>query len=241
MNYENLYRLLIERAKNREALDHKEIHHIVPKCLGGSDDPLNLVALTPREHYIAHWLLWKMKRGRDKHKMAFAFFAMASMSNQHQRREISSRQFERAKIAMRESAPSRQVHRCHKGKRFYTNGVSEGFFLEGSEPSGWKLGRSDSYKAKIKEARKRPSAKMWTKEQAKNAASKGSSGTRWWINPDTGEERRSVTQPDGFILGQRVWFTKDSENRQFVDGFQPSGWVRGRTMTWKRGQPTPHG
>jgi hypothetical protein len=33
------------------------IHHIVPKCLKGSDDPSNLIKLTYREHYLAHCLL----------------------------------------------------------------------------------------------------------------------------------------------------------------------------------------
>lgn len=37
-------------------------HHILPKCfkLGGETDPLNIVHLTPREHFIAHLLLTKM-------------------------------------------------------------------------------------------------------------------------------------------------------------------------------------
>jgi hypothetical protein len=33
------------------------IHHIVPKCLKGTDDPSNLTKLTYREHYLAHCLL----------------------------------------------------------------------------------------------------------------------------------------------------------------------------------------
>lgn len=34
-----------------------EVHHIYPKCLGGNDEPENLVRLTPEEHYRAHCLL----------------------------------------------------------------------------------------------------------------------------------------------------------------------------------------
>lgn len=37
-----------------------EQHHVKPKCLGGTDEPDNLVSLTPREHYVAHQLLVKM-------------------------------------------------------------------------------------------------------------------------------------------------------------------------------------
>jgi NUMOD3 motif len=35
-----------------------EKHHIVPRSLGGSNDVANIVKLTPREHYIAHRLLF---------------------------------------------------------------------------------------------------------------------------------------------------------------------------------------
>ena len=37
--------------------EYKERHHIVPKCMGGSDDEENLVDLLLREHIIAHKLL----------------------------------------------------------------------------------------------------------------------------------------------------------------------------------------
>lgn len=60
MNYQKHYGLLIERARVRKLEGYSERHHITPKCLGGNDDPDNLVDLTPEEHYIAHQLLVKM-------------------------------------------------------------------------------------------------------------------------------------------------------------------------------------
>ena len=35
-------------------------HHIIPKHLGGTDDPSNLVMLHPYDHAIAHFVRWKM-------------------------------------------------------------------------------------------------------------------------------------------------------------------------------------
>lgn len=35
-------------------------HHIIPRCMGGSDEHDNLVELTAEEHYVAHQLLVKM-------------------------------------------------------------------------------------------------------------------------------------------------------------------------------------
>lgn len=37
-----------------------ERHHILPRCMGGSDDASNIVLLTPEEHFTAHVLLVKM-------------------------------------------------------------------------------------------------------------------------------------------------------------------------------------
>jgi DNA-directed RNA polymerase subunit RPC12/RpoP len=63
MNYVTHYTSLIERAKLRKLDCYKESHHIVPKSLGGTNDPSNLVDLTAREHYIAHILLAKIHGG----------------------------------------------------------------------------------------------------------------------------------------------------------------------------------
>ena len=37
----------------------KHKHHIIPKHAGGSNDPSNLIELTPEEHAEAHKLLWE--------------------------------------------------------------------------------------------------------------------------------------------------------------------------------------
>lgn len=66
MNYKNIYEKLIDRSKSRLLEGYVEKHHILPRCMGGTNDPHNLVALTPEEHYIAHLLLVKIyphKRG----------------------------------------------------------------------------------------------------------------------------------------------------------------------------------
>jgi hypothetical protein len=61
MNYKKHYDLLCSRGKQeRNIQEYYEKHHIVPRCMGGSDEKDNLTALTFREHYIAHWLLSKM-------------------------------------------------------------------------------------------------------------------------------------------------------------------------------------
>jgi hypothetical protein len=60
MNYRKIYENLIDRAKTRNLKEYTESHHIIPRCLGGSDNISNLVDLTPEEHYVAHQLLVKL-------------------------------------------------------------------------------------------------------------------------------------------------------------------------------------
>lgn len=61
--YTKWYCSIIENAISRvEALDYYEGHHILPKSfkMGGEIDPVNIVKLTSREHFICHRLLPKM-------------------------------------------------------------------------------------------------------------------------------------------------------------------------------------
>ena len=99
MNYQKVYNNLIDSRKNRAKLEeYVERHHIVPYSMGGSSDCDNLIDLTPREHFIAHWLLYKIYKGTCyEFKMAHAFKAMAMLKNG--KRYISSRGYKALKTA----------------------------------------------------------------------------------------------------------------------------------------------
>lgn len=60
MNYKKIYQNIIDKRKLETPESYTETHHILPKSLGGSDEPENLVKLTAREHFICHYLLAKM-------------------------------------------------------------------------------------------------------------------------------------------------------------------------------------
>tara|TARA_R110000822_G_scaffold55754_3_gene141396 strand:- start:765 stop:1466 length:702 start_codon:yes stop_codon:yes gene_type:complete len=88
MNHALTYSKLIANAKIRVCVNgYVERHHILPKALGGSDDSSNIVALTAREHFIAHFLLAKMHGGSMWH-------AVTMMSKD---RKMNSRLFEAAR------------------------------------------------------------------------------------------------------------------------------------------------
>jgi len=53
-----------DRGKKSEKNYH--IHHIIPISMGGSNHPSNLTKLTYREHYLAHYLLYKTLPNNEK-------------------------------------------------------------------------------------------------------------------------------------------------------------------------------
>ena len=93
--YTTWYFSIISNATNRTLiLEYSEIHHILPKSLGGSNDPNNLVKLTAKEHFICHLLLTKMLTGASKNKMIYALWCLANVKRLDQTRyKINSRQY----------------------------------------------------------------------------------------------------------------------------------------------------
>jgi len=70
-----------------------EKHHIIPKSLGGTNDPENISLLTFREHLICHILLTKFTENQNKSKMIYALWSMQRY-NKHYTRKLTSKQYE---------------------------------------------------------------------------------------------------------------------------------------------------
>lgn len=85
MNYQKIYNNLIDRAKKRDIEGYFENHHIVPRCLGGTDFNENIVSLYPEEHYLAHLLLCKINKGNSKLLYAAMNMTSGSMTNNGKR------------------------------------------------------------------------------------------------------------------------------------------------------------
>lgn len=94
MNYIKHYIKLTRRAfhsgRKRNDCIFYEGHHVKPNCLGGK----RIVLLTPKEHYIAHFLLYKhFKKYGNKNsfiKMSRAFNAMTFSSDDNIKRYTSN-------------------------------------------------------------------------------------------------------------------------------------------------------
>lgn len=86
-----VYARLVERARSRVAPSPCEWHHVLPRCMGG--EGTEEVALTLREHFIAHRLLAKMHPGH-----AGLAYAVYSMSNA-KKGKVGARGYARLKEA----------------------------------------------------------------------------------------------------------------------------------------------
>jgi len=99
MDYLKHYWKLIETRRGLQRSGYLESHHIVPKSVYDSgllptesldhvNDPRNLIELSGREHFVAHWLLHRaFPKSRN---LAAGFFAMANLPGSTKKRFIPS-------------------------------------------------------------------------------------------------------------------------------------------------------
>lgn len=122
MDYQLIYDKIITRSivecRQKSSAQYFERHHIVPRCMGGSDNKSNLVLLTAREHFIVHWILIRLYP--DNRKLAHAFWAMCNLKGKSLDNRVtpSSRTYleakeHRSKLGMAED----QKQKLRKPKR----------------------------------------------------------------------------------------------------------------------------
>ena len=97
--YKKWYSQITQNGKTSKD-EGDERHHIVPRSLGGNDDPQNIAFITPREHFICHWLLTKIYHGGEDHWKMINAFRMMRAENPNQQRystKVTSRVYENLK------------------------------------------------------------------------------------------------------------------------------------------------
>lgn len=119
MLYSKVYNDIISRARNRNLQGYKERHHVIPKCLGGSNESDNLVDLTFREHFICHWLLVKMYPEEKKLIYAFSHMINFTHTNKQRANVLTSRHFE---LVKRYYAP--HIGKWNAGKTPWNKGLT---------------------------------------------------------------------------------------------------------------------
>lgn len=126
MNYQRIYNQIIDRAKNRQLDGYKEKHHILPRCMGGSNKKENLVELTAREHFICHQLLVYIYPKNKQ--VAYAFWGMCNQlgsANNVRDYKVSAKTYEIGREAFVQAIKGRK---CTWGDKISNKkkGVSQG-------------------------------------------------------------------------------------------------------------------
>ena len=95
MNYSKIYQDLVKSRKQRDISREigYELHHIIPKCMGGTNDPCNIVKFTYREHYLAHSLLSLIYP--ENVKIQYSFLCM--LRDPHGYRTFTSKMYDTIK------------------------------------------------------------------------------------------------------------------------------------------------
>lgn len=221
MDYLKVYNQLVEKAKNESRVKsletYYENHHIKPKSLYPEldKDLDNLVLLTPREHYIAHWLLTKIYPVKS---MAYAFLAMCNKSsNKYFTRDykVNSKVYSKLKKEFSSNNPAKTVEarnkisKAKKGSNHHFYGVapenapgfkSEVFNLAHKDGRTYNGNRTEIHnnlgisKSKITELIKgtRYTSKGWSLEGVKKPPAK------------------KGIKANGADLNMYCWFNKDS-------------------------------
>lgn len=200
MNYERIYNQIIERAKNRILVGYKETHHIIPRCMSGTNKKDNLADLTAREHFICHLLLTRIY---PVHKgLRLAVWNMCNAKRSYQGRyKPNSRLYEMIRNEYRdyikgENHPSYGRKNSDEVKQKMSELAKERFK---NKPGTFK-GKTHS-----EETRKKLSNNMKGKTQSnhqKERVKESLIGTKWYHKPNGANLR---TLPDDSKIVEEGW------------------------------------
>lgn len=166
----------------------KHIHHIIPRHIGGSDDPSNLIELTIEEHAKAHFDLWK-KFGRIEDKIAWECLSGRNLSEE-ERIILSKSGFE--KFLLDES-------KVTKWKNKISNTLTGKIQSEET-----KIKRSNSLKLAYKEGRKKvivnsdDARRRYYENNISQLMAEGRKKSQEWKNSVTSEEykiKKTLSDP----------------------------------------------
>lgn len=244
--YYNWYNSIVNSAtaqcRQKGAGTYYELHHILPKSMGGTDEKSNLVLLTAKEHVVCHHLLTKMTTGQDKSKMLYAYWSLINGWGDHRKKHrITPRQYAKLKeeIAMQISEmnsgrigiPCSPENKEAARKRMLENNPMKGKvpFNKGTKRpgiGGRKKGTGWSQEERLvqMEVRSRPGYHDFLSDPARakkiSETQKGRPGTSTgtiWCNDGVNEYQ--VTElPDGYKKGRLITNSSKKGMRWFNDG-----------------------
>lgn len=251
MNYKRIHDEIITNAilQCRDKTDqYYEEHHIIPKCLSGSNDIDNLVLLTYREHFIIHWLLTKI---HNSNKLVYAFNSFNRDPSRNGRITSKSYKYAREKFIqmLKESTEWKDKISKTNSKKIWIKNNGKCKRIESNKidqyiSNGWQFGRiitkrkPHSKEAIINMKTAKRHKPIITPELRKKYAS-GSKGKRWINNGSkvlaVPENKINEFLDKGWKLGSNIkrrWINNSIQskfiNELDLDSFLKNGWILGR-------------
>ncbi len=140
MNYARIYDDLMRRSFHRELSGYVERHHIIPRCMGGGDEPENIAILTPEEHFLAHLLLVKIHPSHHGLALAAGKMCVSSRSTPGRVNRKMYGWLRRRHAAAMSHFQSGERNSQH-GSRWIHNGQGESRKSKEPPPEGWFYGK----------------------------------------------------------------------------------------------------
>lgn len=150
MDYKNIYEKIIEKARSENRVKEFDIyyenHHILPRCMNGSNDCENLVLLTAKEHFICHKILPEIYPNEVGLKIAAFFISYKTLEQRDYR--VSASEYERLRI---EYINSRDFSHTEEVKIKISNTLKLLYANKENHPQ-YGTHRSEETKQKLREA-----------------------------------------------------------------------------------------
>lgn len=177
MTYEEFINNILETRGRFECGDeYHERHHILPKCMGGTDDEDNLIDLFAREHFEAHRLL--AIENPKISGLQFAWWNMCQCPGSSKKREnVTPEEYEEARVSFvlsisGKNHPMYGIHRFGEDNPMYGRCHNEeakqrmSDIKKGENNPFFGKHHSEEHKAKLSEAYRGENAPLY--------------GRTWW-------------------------------------------------------------
>lgn len=257
----NSYNELIQHA--RSELRYKgdgtyyELHHIIPRCLGGTDEKTNLVFLTLHEHVQAHYLLaLENKDNSDIYQkmISSCIYIIHPKNYKAKNREEAIKSFlaDKDMVAYYENIKIewQSYRKEHKGdiwhfehtwiqyrnqkpvsvaERRLKTELAKGAKIIEACPICNKENSRENFCCCDEHLKQFEEQRMYLQNKQKAEMS-----SNVWKTTDTAERRRKIGEANKIALKGKHWMNKDGVSKQFapedIEKALQEGWVKGRIM-----------
>jgi hypothetical protein len=203
--YTRWYYHIIQKRAILDKDSRGEIHHIIPRSLGGDDSPDNLVKLTGHDHAWCHWLLTKMTSGSDKVSMIYAF-NMMGVYGEHMERQSSYaivRAYEKNRLEWSKNHSDTMKEQFENGRVAWNKG------LDMKDDPRCKGGVKNRGKKRDPKASEQAAAKLRGRKQSEETSEKKRKSMTGLVRgpmSDSEKKKRSdasigISKPSGFSEG----------------------------------------